>query len=521
MRSDVYLESRNPKTSPAAIATPHAAATEAGSEILAAGGSAVDAAITAAAVLCVVYPHNVALGSDAVALVRSPDSDIECVNATGWAGSGTDLEELRRRHGARLPARGIDTITVPGALAGWMHLHSRHGRLPVSDLLDAATRLARGGAPVSRSLASATEESLEDLRADPVSSSLFLRGGEPLEQGSVLVQAALGETLDALARIGLDAFYRGDIAAVWIDALAARGGAIRPSDASEYIPETANPLTGSLGDLTVATSPPNTQGFSLLRTLRTIAPHMSGSVPPRALLDAFLTANAARDEWLADPREGHVDIEALLDPAHVPARIARDARASGDTVGISVVDADGTAVSLIQSVYWGFGSCVSDSTTGILFQNRGTSFDLDEDAPGHYCPRARPRHTLMPVIATDAHTGDLRVVSSAMGGQGQPQIHAQVLLRLLAGLDARAATAAPRFVVGAFGAARPRQVFVEADAGSAVLDALRTLPDVEVDELDGRSEWLGHANIITRASDGSLDAASDPRSDGAGVVHGG
>jgi gamma-glutamyltranspeptidase/glutathione hydrolase len=231
------------------------------------------------------------------------------------------------------------------------------------------------------------------------------------------------------------------------------------------------------------------------------------------LAQAFVRANAVRDALLADPRYARVDVDTLVAADTAPA----GAPPHGDTVGIAALSADGYALSLIQSVYFGFGACVLDPDTGILFQNRGTSFSLDPCSPNAFAPRKRPRHTLMPVLVTRGD--ELAWVSSTMGGQGQPQLQAQVLLRSFAGADPQQAVAAPRWIVGHQDTAdTERTVTIESDLSAPARTAL-TDSRLEVKFVAPHSGLLGHANLIRVAADGTVTAGSDPRSDGSSATY--
>lgn len=503
-----------------AVATSHYLATEAGADALRSGGNAIDAAIAAAAMLCVVYPNNVALGGDLVALVRSPDGVVRFVNATGRAPSATSLAELRERHGDALPARGIDTVTVPGGVRGWQTLAELGGRLSWEQRLDRARAGARDGVPVARSVARAVRIDQRDLAADAGCRDLFLPGGAALGEGEALRQPALARTIEQLAEHGPDEFYTGDVASRWIAGLRALGSRISETDVAAYRAVVERPVSIEALGVEVFTSPPNTQGFSLLRTLRFLA--QQGIADPLGagagrLAAVFGENNRVRARWLADPDTSPIGVEELVG-MDAPEFIGADSRpASGDTVGLTAVSSDGWAVSLVQSVYWAFGACVLEPETGILFQNRGTSFSLDAAHPAAYSPGRRPPHTLMPVLVQ--RDGDLAFASATMGGQAQPQIHAHLLLNSLAGASAIEATSAPRWVVGVQDDGDTAStVTVEADVPSRAQQALRE-SGLRVKTVQPRDEGLGHSNLI-RVLPSGYDAASDPRSDGSAVVVG-
>lgn len=474
-----------------AIATPHRAATAVGARVLADGGTAVDAAVAAAATLCVVFPNNVALGSDLVALVRSSDGRISCVNGTGPSPRALRLGALRERYGEAMPARGVDTITVPGAVRGWGALLDLGGTIPLADLLAPAIELAAYGVPVARSVAAAIVEERTHLAADDGCRALLLPDSANLLEGAPLHQPALATSLRDLAERGVDEFYTGELARRWLGGLRRLGCTLDAVDLADFRPEVAAPLSGDWEGLTVHTSPPNTQGFLLLRALESLTPSSDAA----ELASAFRAGNAVRDTTLADPAAGR----------------------RGDTVGIAAVSADGFAVSLLQSVYSGFGAAVLEPETGILFHNRGRSFSLDPEHPNCFAPGKRPAHTLMPVLAT--RDGAPAFVAATMGGQGQPQIHAQVLLAAARGMHPARAVSDPRFVVGQQEAGdTATTVTVESDAPASTLVGLRDLPWSEVRVVPPHDESLGHAQLIEITPAGVVRAGSDPRADGSAVV---
>jgi gamma-glutamyltranspeptidase len=508
-----------------AVATPHTLATAAATDAFRDGGSAVDAAIAAAAVLTVVYPHNVALGGDLIALVRSPDGTVTCVNASGWAGAAADVGAMRAKHGTVLPARGADTVTVPGGVRGWETLHGMGGRLSWHRLLQPALRAADAGVPIAASLgAHLADPENVDLHGSEDFDRVFRPGARLLQIGDDFRQPALAATFATLADGGPDVFYHGDFAAGTVRYLRSHGSVLDGGDFADFRPEITAPASVDFQGLVVSTSPPNTHGFIMLRALAAMDEFHTGAPlgdDLATLMRVFHHGNRLRSECLADPRQAAVDTTALVHDdlrAATPVGDAVVARSvpRGDTVGVAAADGDGWAVSLIQSVYHAFGSGLVDPDTGILFHDRGTSFSLDVGSPNVLAPRKRPLHTLMPVIVTE--NGEFRHVLSTMGGQGQPQILTQVLLRMLDGESAADAVAAPRVVVGqqALGCTDD-SVVVEADTAAAALASLRA-SSFETVVVPRHSETLGQANVVRAGADGELTAAADPRADGSAVV---
>lgn len=504
-----------------AISTSHHLATEAGAAVLEAGGNAIDAAIAAAATLCVVYPNNVALGGDLVAIVRSPDGQVRFLNATGTAPSGQSLEALRAQHGDALPLRGVDTITVPGGIRGWEALHELGATREWADHLAPAIRHAEQGFPNSRSVARALIDAKGTLDKDPGARAIFYPNGEPLAEGETLTQPALAESLKQLAANGAAEFYEGELAQRWTTGLAKLGSKITGEDAAAYRPFWGEPIETEFNGLRVLTGPPNTSGFMLLRALNEIT---AGIVDPLGvgageLSRAFYESNLVRTASLSDPTFGGATGAELV-AAKAPAGPLRgEAKASGDTVGFSAISSDGWAVSFINSVFWDFGSYILEPDTGIIFQNRGTSFSLDPASPNAFEPGKRPRHTLMPVLVLDGE--EIAYVPATMGGAAQPQIHAQLLQRMVEGADPSTATHAPRWMVDEVVGDSPVRVTIEEDVPLVARAAIEAA-GFALNVVRPYDEDLGHSNVIrvdrSAGTATGYTAASDPRSDGSAIV---
>ena len=516
-----------PESFTAALASPHTLATEAGMRAYRDGGNAIDAAIAAAAVLTVVYPHNVALGGDLVALVRTPDGRVRCINASGWAGAAVDTADLRARFATALPIRGPHSITVPGGVRGWESLRRIGARLPWGVTLRDAQRHAESGSPVARSLAAHLRDpENNDLFGTADFDRVFRPRGRCLQAGQNFVQPALAQTFAALSADGANSFYDGTLTESMLSFLRGRGSALTAADFATYEPEVVEPLTLSFRGLTVLTSPPNTQGFILLRALSAIE-NVALTDPLGnelgTLLRIFQHSNLLRAEHLADPRTVPVDVAALvhdnleafthLEPRPEPETVLVP---HGDTVGVAAADSDGYAVSLVQSVFHAFGSGMIDPHTGVLFHNRGSSFVLNESSPNVIAPRKRPAHTLMPAMTTQG--GAIRHAFATMGGQGQPQIITQVLLRVMAGEELGSAIAAPRAIVGhQVDGATASSALIESDLGRLARESIAQ-EELLARFTPAHTESLGQTNAVVANPEGSLTAAADPRADGAGVV---
>jgi len=537
-----------------AVVAPHHLATAAGIHVLRSGGSAVDAAIATNAALAVVMPGSCGLGGDAFWLIWDEATATQsALNGSGRAPAAADAGALRDRGHRALPLRGPLSITVPGAVRSWGDAHARHGRLPRADILAPAIELARDGFPVWEGFVGKVEAAAamvdEAMGPDAGFFAVYRPHGRPWRPGERVRLPALAATLETLASDGFDAFYEGDLAERQARGLAAAGCAITSDDLRAHRSTWGTPIGIDYRGVRVTTHPPNSSGIvalELLGILARLAPPAAGAFGPDGVTDpawihagieAAKLAMADRDRYLTDPTFRDVPVEALLDPGALDALARRidPARASpppastaprgGGTIYLAAVDRWGDAVSLIESNYLGFGSGVVDPVTGIHYQNRGSYFSLD---PGHANvlePGKRTLHTLLPgMLFRDA--GDGRgprpwVVAGSMGGDAQPQIHAQLVSALVdGGVDLRTAVAAPRwFVEPPDHFAPPTAVHLEQRHDPAVAAALaaRGHDLVPTAAFDGD---LGHQHAIELVDggpatpDGTLAAATDPRSAG-------
>ena len=515
-----------------AIATPHALATEAGAAAFRDGGNAVDAALAAAAVLAVAYPHMCSIGGDVIALVGRPDAEVVAVNGSGAAAAACSPDALRERD-PEMPLLGPDTVTVPGAVRAWETLSGLAGRLPLGVVLAPAIEHASEGVPVAGSLAYALRETAHEL-TDPGMVSVFTVHGAPLGEGDVLRQPSLAHSLEAIATEGAAALYGGEPGRRLVGGLRALGSPLTVEDLEAHETELGEPLSGAYRDVEVVTAPPNSQGFVLLETLEALSgvetiPEPLGPDAP-LLAEICRLASRDRDRHLADPRFAEVPVETLTDARH-GADLLRRARSGldvggpslptippprGDTVAVVTADDEGNAVSLIQSIFHTFGAGILEPETGIVCHNRGAFFSLDPTSPNVLAPRKRPAHTLMPVMVRRG--GALIGVQGVMGGRAQPQIHLQLLLRRLRSELPDAALRAPRWVVGGLEAGQPSDVVrVEASAGEAAIRMLRAT-GMGVEVLADRDEEVGHGQLVGRDPDGAFVAGSDPRADGTAVI---
>jgi gamma-glutamyltranspeptidase/glutathione hydrolase len=501
------------------IASPQRSASEAGAASFEAGGNAFDAALAAATSLAVSYPDNCALGGDLIALIRRPGHEPLVVNASGWAAAGTDVDALRS--GAAMPVYGPATVTVPGLVAGLHAIWAFGAARPWHAAFEMAIQQARDGTEVSPSLAASIEANAQRIEADTGLRGVLGTASGLLAAGSTLRQPALASSLEAIAAHGPAAFYDGPIGASLIATLRAHGSALSAGDFAEFSPELVAPLRTRLPEGELLTAPPNSQGFLLpliLQAVGQLDERLDPLGPDAARLAAiFRHAVSVRSQYLADPARVPVPVAELLDPERlrvVPAEPTRPA--SGDTVAVVAADDEGNAVSLIQSLFHSFGAGILDPRTGIICHNRGSYFSLDPRSPNVIAPGKRPAHTLMP--ATVERQGKPAVVAGTMGGSGQPQILSQVLLRLRHGDDPTAAVSAPRWVYGGMEVdSPPDEVLIESRVPDEAVRALRA-EGFACRMLGDYDENVGHAQLVKIEQDGSITAASDPRSEGAGLV---
>lgn len=531
------------------VSTPHYLASASGLEALRRGGSAVDAAIAANATLCVVYPHMAGLGGDGFWLIAGPDTGgVQALEASGPAARKA-TRDYYRKHGCtdQIPARGpLAALTTPGAVDGWRLAHERHGRLPWASLFTDAIEYARKGIAISRSLADwlAADESI--LRQYPDTARIFLPGGQVLREGARLVQAELAETFEQLAASGArKAFYEGPIAERICKALAPAGSPLSPDDFASYQARWVEPISTTYRGYTVMQMPPSTQGFAALQILNLLE-----GFDVRAwgdgtadyyhhMVEAVKVAFADRDEWLTDPEFVDIPLAKLLSKDYAAARrkliSARQALAGakvepglrygakfdrrapdGDTVYFCAADSSGLVVSKIQSIYHDFGSAVMGGDTGIVMQNRGSFFSLDEKHPNRLEPGKRTFHTIIPAMMLE--NGEPVLAYGTMGGEGQPQTQAAMLTRLVDfGYDVQQAIEAPRWLMGRTWGMESRDLWLESDIpdGTARELRLRGQPVKIVGRWDGT---LGHAQAIRiDRKTGLFEGGADPRGDGAAM----
>ena len=513
----------------------HSLAAQSAAGVLREGGNAIEAMVSAAATISVVYPHMTGIGGDAFWLIAAPGGDPVAIDASGPAAAAASIAFYKSKGLQAIPQRGaLAANTVAGTIAGWecalaISAARFGGRLPLSRLLADAIYYAQSGAPVTVSQELNTAGKRAELESLPGFSERFMPGARVPVRGALFMQKALAATLQRLADAGLADFYRGDLARSIAKDLAAAGSPLTLADleacvAKEVVPLSLAHSTGTLYNMT-----PPTQGVISLAILGILdrlglarleadsADHVHAVV--EATKQAFLEI---RDRHVTDPAYMNVEPQSLLDDAALKALAARiDMRKAkpwggkskpGGTIWMGVIDGEGCAVSFIQSIYHEFGSGVVLPGTHVNWQNRGCSFSLSERSINSLLPGKKPFHTLNPALARlrDGRT----MVYGTMGGDGQPQTQAAVFTRYAVfNQPAQRAVSAPRWLLGRTWGSVSETLKLEARHGPALIEDLKARGhDVEV--LGDFEETMGHAGLLVRHSDGALEGGFDPRGDG-------
>ncbi|MET0371087.1 MAG: gamma-glutamyltransferase [Sphingobium sp.] len=510
------------------VTAPHRLASEAGLSVLLDGGNAIEACVTVAATLAVVYPHMTGIGGDGFWLVAEPDGHIHGVHGCGGAAAKADLA-LYAGHEA-VPTRGaLAANTVAGTVSGWgAALASSGGTLPLDRLLRDAMLFARTGVAVTAGGATIAEAKGGELRVQPGGyAAIFEPEGRPLATGDILRQPLLADTLERLAGAGLDDFYTGAVAADIAADLALLGSPVSDLDLAAHVATRPTPLHVAIEGATLYNSAPPTQGFASLLILalfeRLGAGAADGFDHVHGLVEATKQAFLLRDAHVGDPAFDDFDHQALLDdPALLDALAGRIDPAKalpwpqppqwGDTCWFAAADGKGRVVSCIQSTYHEFGSGIVLPRTGITWQNRGASFRLAESGWNALKPGRKPFHTLNPALAK---FNDGRVMAyGTMGGEGQPQTQAALFTRYARyGADLQEAISGPRWLLGRTWGDQSTTLKLEDGFDDSLYTQLAKAGH-DVERVGPLTATMGHAGAIVRHPDGSLDGATDPRSDG-------
>ncbi|MDQ0438722.1 gamma-glutamyltranspeptidase/glutathione hydrolase [Kaistia dalseonensis] len=524
--SQPYAAARSPVLGENVVATSQPLAAQAGLRMLLAGGNAVDAAIAAAMTLTVVEPTGCGIGSDGFAILWD-GKELHGLNASGRSPAGWTPERFAGL--TKMPERGWDAVTVPGAVSAWIALWRRFGSLPLATIAAPAIHYAREGFPVSPIIARLWAQGGALLGDQPGFAEAFLPGGRAPKAGERIRLLDHATTLERIVETEGEAFYRGDLAARM--AAHARAHSAIPEatmtedDLAAHQADWVGTLSTPFAGGSVHEIPPNGQGIATLIALGLLEAAGIGDRPVddvetvHLAIEATKLALADTARYIADRDAMAIDPSALLDPAYAAERArlidrarARDPRHGapkpGGTVYLTAADASGMMVSFIQSNYMGFGSGIVVPGTGISLQNRGTGFTLERGHANEVGPRKRPFHTIIPGFALDG-TGQPLLSFGVMGGPMQAQGHLQMALRIMRyGQNPQAAADAPRWRVGA-----GREVAVEASMDPALVEGLRARGHSITVEAPDAFFAFGGAQIIAKTADGYV-AGSDPRKDG-------
>ncbi|GGG76329.1 gamma-glutamyltransferase [Salipiger pallidus] len=517
-----YASVRQPVMGDSAVATSQPLAAQAGMAMLHAGGTAVDAAIAAAMVLTVVEPTGCGLGSDGYALVWD-GAELHGLNASGRSPEGWTPERFA---GADImPQRGWDSVTVPGAVSGWIALWRRFGTLPLEQLAAPAIRIAEEGFPVSPVIAKLWANGAKQLGSQPGFAGCFLHGGTAPLAGQRMRLPGHARTLRAIVATEGEAFYRGEVAEVIAAAAKANGAVLSVDDLAAHEAEWVAPISTEFAGYRIHEIPPNGQGLGALISLGVLdrlgwkdgAPddpatmHLAIEAVKLGLVDAYehiadlghmrhTPADFLTPDYLAK-RAALIDPSKAGDPGHGTPKL-------GGTVYLSTADRDGRMVSFIQSNFMGFGSGAVVPDWGISMQNRGAGFSLDPAHVNVVAPRKKPFQTIIPCFATDAK-GQPAMSFGVMGGPMQAQGHLQMALRVLGfGQNPQAAADAPRWRVTA-----GRGVAIESTFDEGLAAQLTTMGHELKRESPDAVFGFGGAQLIQRTDAGYV-AGSDPRKDG-------
>ena len=513
------------------VATTHVQASQAGAEILRKGGSAVDAAIAANAVLGVTEPMMNGIGGDLFAIYwDAKTGKLYGLNSSGWAPQGLTLAHMKAKDLNKMPLRGIDAVTVPGAVAGWNALHGRFGKLPWKDLLQPAIYYAGIGYPVPELIHEFWADAPQAFADDAEGRRVYLHDGHSPAIGEMFRNPDLAKTLRTIAQNGADAYYKGEIAQAIVSTSKALGGTMSADDLAEFKPEWVEPISTTYRDWTVYELPPNGQGMAaleMLNIMETTPPSPDGPFSVAELhkkIEAMKLAYSDLEHYNADPRFAKVPVKGLLskeyakqrakqiDPDHANCNVSYGS-ASSDTTYLTAVDREGNIVSLIQSNYEAFGSGVTVRGMGFVLQDRGALFSLDPNSPNVLAPRKRPFHTIIPAFM---ERGDQHIGFGIMGGANQPLAHAQFVSNVADyGMNLQQALETARFTVHP---ERGCNIVIESRVKPEVRDKLSAMGhkfrvDKEYSTSMGRGNAVLHdsrANINYGGSDARADGSAEP-----------
>ena len=515
------------------VATSQTLASQAGAQVLARGGSAIDAAIAANAVLGIVEPESDGIGGDLFAIYwDAKTGKLSAINASGWAPTGLTIDFLKSQGITAMPQAGIHSVTVPGCVDGWDKLHKRFGKLPWAELFQPAIYIADHGYPVTEMIGAAWKAQESKLAGDLNGKRVFLRDGHAPKVGEMFRDPEMAAAFKLIATEGAAAFYKGAIAKSIIKASARLGGKMTAADMAEFQSEWVDPISVDYHGWKVYELPPNGQGIAALQMLNLFSLYPMSTYTPRgaeelqAQMEVQKIAYADLQKYIADPKFSKAPVAGMLsmeyareraklislDKARCDAEPGVPPQVKGDTIYLSVVDHDGNIVSLIQSNYNHFGSGVVVDNYGFVLQNRGGLFEVTPGHPNALEPRKRPFHTIIPAFM---EKGDVHIGFGIMGGLNQAQAHAQFVSNIVDhGMNIQMALEAPRFSKRDFGGCN---VGIESRIPMDVRRALTARGQVLEMWGDFSSNMGGGQVVVHDSATGVNWAASDPRKDGAAI----
>ena len=533
--SNPYPSIRIPVFARNVVSTSHPLAAQAGLRMLLKGGSAVDAAIAAAATIALVEPVSCGLGGDAFAIVWDGKT-LQGLNASGYAPQVWNVDYFKNKYGvnekglAKAPKRGVDAITIPGVVAGWAALHERYGKLPFADLMEPAIEIAERGYAVPPVVAQKWAAAVPELKDQPGFAHTFMPYGRAPHVGERFIFKDVANTLRRIGATKGRDLYEGETAEKIIAFIQANGGVHTLDDLRSYQPDWVTPISKNYRGYTLHEIPPNGQGISALMALGILehfdlASMQVDSVESQHIqIEAMKLAMADLYRYVSDGRTMEVTPAQMLDDAYLVERaklidpkkashFSHGLPASGGTIYLTAADESGMMISFIQSNYMGFGSGVVVPETGVSLQNRGVGFSMDPNSPNVVAGRKRPFHTIIPGFLT---RGGVPVMSfGVMGGDIQPQGHVQTVVRMLDyHQQPQAACCAPRWKLN-----RDFTLDVEATMRAETIAGLRGLGH-QLKAIDDPYMDFGSGQFIWRLSDLPEDgyvAASDSRRDGQAV----
>ncbi len=513
------------------VATSQALASQAGAQILAQGGSAVDAAIAANAVLGVVEPMMDGIGGDLFVLYwDAKTGELTGLNASGPAPRALSPAFLAAHGMTSMPLAGIHAVTVPGAVDGWAQLHKHYGNLPWDRLFASAIAYAEQGFPVTEAIEEqwTSPVSFDRLTSHVESSRVFLTDGNPPRQGDVFRNPDLAAAYRSLAAAGSRAFYEGEIAAAILKTSLSLGGTMSAEDLSTFSAEWVEPISVDYRGWRVYELPPNGQGMAALEMLNIMETSPADPTGPftaaemHKRIEAMKLAYSDVYRYNADPRVCEIPVArllskehareraALIDPRTANGRVAAASVSGSDTTYLTVVDREGNIVSWIQSIFSNFGSGITVEGMGFTLQNRGAGFTLDPTHPNVLAGGKRPFHTIIPGFLEH---GDVHIGFGIMGGPNQPMAHAQFVSNVVDyGMNLQQALESPRFTKsGPAGC----DVLIESRVPAATLHTLNEMGHEVLVRREYTQEMGRGQAILHDSKTGTNYAASDPRADGA------